>query len=224
MTDLVQWLDIFVVFICSNYKYVHVTVELNLGMQIEISYVCITFRKKIKSNWFLLGSCPSYFESGSSSWNNMCVYTFYYIMYNLTCRTIISPWDCWQAVVDSVWTILSDSPSVAKSLPGDFFCAQSPSCGYPWVLISSALELRFCSAQLGSIFREDGRWSRFLCVCLLSFRWSCVAILFPWHSQGLSYAHMEPRGTFQCLLKLAPTGVTFHGNGTWLASCIFLFF
>lgn len=67
MTDLVQWLDIFVAFMCSNYKYVHVTVELNLGMQIEISYVCITFRKKVKSNWFLLGSCPSYFESGSSS-------------------------------------------------------------------------------------------------------------------------------------------------------------
>ena len=50
MTDLVQWLAIFVAFKCNNYKYTHVTVELNLGMQIEISYVCITFRKKIKSN------------------------------------------------------------------------------------------------------------------------------------------------------------------------------
>lgn len=50
MTDLVQQLDIFVAFKCNNYKYPHVTVELNLGMQIEISYVCKTFRKKIKSN------------------------------------------------------------------------------------------------------------------------------------------------------------------------------
>lgn len=128
MTDLVQWLDIFVAFMCSNCKYVHVTVELNLGMQIEISYVCITFRKKIKSNWFLLGSCPSYFESGSSSWNNMHMYTytFYYIMYNLTFRTRISSWDCWQVVVDSVWTVLSDSPSVVKSLRGGLFCASEP--------------------------------------------------------------------------------------------------
>lgn len=50
MIDLVKRLDIFVFFKCSDYKYTHVTVELNLGMQIEISYVCITFRKKIKSN------------------------------------------------------------------------------------------------------------------------------------------------------------------------------